>query len=440
MDAGPIDVVSLIRRKRAKREHSAAEIAALVEGALAGTLPDYQLAAWLMAVCYEHLSYAETLALTQAFVDSGTTLRWPPGAPVVDKHSTGGVGDKVSLILLPWLAACGLRVPKMSGRGLGHTGGTVDKLESIPGFRSTLSADEMQRVLAAVGCFDVAQSAELAPADKLFYSLRDATDTVEEMGLIAASVMSKKLAAGAQHIVLDVKCGRGAFFADLAHAREFANLAIRIGEHFGRRVACVISGMQQPLGRCVGNALEVQEALNFVRGNAMAPDLHELCLALGAEALLLCGQAASPDEARAQMERVRENGSLAQRFAAWIVAQGGDLAAFSQRLAEDTEHQQISVTAPAAGYIESLDALAIGELARDLSAGRRRADDVIDLLVGVECTKKVGERVAAGETLALIHARREADAAAIATQYQQAVRISDEPVSPPPVVLEIIGA
>jgi len=435
-----MDVVSLIRRKRAGLELSAGAIAELVRGAVAGEVPDYQLAAWLMAVCYEHLSYAETLALTRAFVDSGTTLSWPPaGPPVVDKHSTGGVGDKVSLLLMPWLAAAGLRAPKMSGRGLGHTGGTIDKLESIPGFRTVLAPEEFQGVLASVGCVIAGQSAELAPADKKFYALRDSTDTVEEMGLIAASVLSKKLAAGAQYIVLDVKCGHGAFFNELGHAREFANLALRLGAEFSRQVACVISEMSQPLGRSVGNALEVQEALDFAEGRGVCADLHELCCALGAALLVMSGQVYGPQQGEARMEETRLCGSLAARMKQWIAAQGGDLPAFQRRLEQDTDHESASVACQNGGWVAGLDALKIGELARSLGAGRLKADDAIDPLVGVECLKKVGDRVEAGDNLAQIYVRRGADASTIATQYQTAVRVSAEPVQPPPVVLDIVG-
>lgn len=277
-----MELLSLIRKKRGHRELDEAEIASMVSSVVCGTTADYQLSALLMAICYEGLSYNETLALTRAFIASGECLDWSHlSGPVVDKHSTGGVGDKTSLLLVPWLAAAGLTVPKMSGRGLGHTGGTIDKLESIPGFSIDLDRAHLKRMLEDTGCAIVAQSANLVPADKRIYALRDATGTVDELGLIAASVMSKKLAAGAQYIVIDVKCGSGAFFASVKQAREFAQVAICLGSDFGRPVACVISGMDQPLGSAVGNALEVAEVDAMLRGESEHEDLMELCIALG---------------------------------------------------------------------------------------------------------------------------------------------------------------
>jgi pyrimidine-nucleoside phosphorylase len=390
----------LIRRKRHGGALDAAELRWLVDEAVAGRVPDYQLAAWLMACCFTHLNATETLALTAAFVGSGEQLVWNNVTrPLVDKHSTGGVGDKVSLALAPWLAAAGLALPKMSGRGLGHTGGTLDKLAAIPGFRTDLDQPAMQRLLDSVGCCIAAQSPTLVPADKLFYALRDATETVDELGLIVASIMSKKLACGAQHIVLDVKCGSGAFFPNPPAAQAFAAMAARIGREAGRNVACVIAPMEQPLGRAVGNALEVQEAAGLLSGGQDSPELRAACLELGVAALELV-HGATADHGTLLLDLL-ESGAAWESFQRWVAAQGGDWAAFEHGAASAAAHyRQVTVTATSAGRLERLDALTVGLLACDLGAGRRNKEDVIDPWVGVECLAKVGDSVEPGQELA----------------------------------------
>jgi len=431
----------LIRRKRSGDALSPGDIRGVVQGALSGDVPDYQLSALLMAIVYEGLSYEETEALTRAFVESGRCLDWGATASItVDKHSTGGVGDKVSLALVPWLATLGLRVPKMSGRGLGHTGGTIDKLESIPGFRTDLSEQEISQVLDDVGCVVVSQSRDLVPADRLFYELRNATDTVDELGLIAASVMSKKIAGGARHIVLDVKCGRGAFFKDIERARAFAGLASRLAQAWGRGLACVISSMDQPLGSAVGNALEVREVADFLAGHAAQPGLAQLCLALGGAALLLSGKAATPSEAESRMLDALARGLVWERFQAWVQAQGGNLARFAERLGGLADYRRIPVIAPRTGFIERLDALLVGELARSLGTGRLRKDDRIDPLVGVECLRKVGDSVSEGDELAVLYAKPEDPRASaeLSAAYLAAVTISANPVPPQSVVLDLL--
>jgi pyrimidine-nucleoside phosphorylase len=431
----------LIRRKRSGGALTPREIQGVVQGALSRDVPDYQLAALLMAVVYEGLSYEETEALTCAFVESGRCLDWREAASfTVDKHSTGGVGDKVSLALVPWLASLGLRVPKMSGRGLGHTGGTIDKLESIPGFRTDLCEPEISQVLEDVGCVVVSQSRDLVPADRLFYELRNATDTVDELGLIAASVMSKKIAGGAGHIVLDVKCGRGAFFKDLDRAGAFALLASRLAQAWGRGLACVISSMDQPLGRAVGNALEVSEVADFLAGRASQPDLEQLCLALGGAALLLSGKAATISEAESLMSEALARGLVWERFQAWVQAQGGSMAQFAERLGGLSAYRRIAVTAPRMGFVERLDALQVGELVRSLGAGRLRKDDRIDPLVGVECLRKVGDSVSEGDELAILYAKPDdpRTSAELSAAYLVAVTISASPAPPKPVVLDLL--
>jgi pyrimidine-nucleoside phosphorylase len=427
----------LIRAKRNGERHGAEELAWLVDEAVAGRIPDYQLSTWLMAVCFQHLNDDEATALTDAFVASGETLNWDGvSRPMVDKHSTGGVGDKVTLALVPWLAAGGLGVCKMSGRGLGHTGGTIDKLAAIPGFRTGLEMKDIRRILDDCGCCVAQQSPKLVPADKLFYELRDATETVDELGLITASVMSKKLAFGAAHIVLDVKCGGGAFFQTEAEAQAFVTLATTIAERAGRKLAAVISPMDQPLGRTVGNALEVMEAAQLLSGERDSPELREACLELGGAALGLIEGAppfqAAPSEEPADSRRsgsetllsLLGSGAAWQSFQQWIAAQGGDWDKFVQQ-SEDaaSKYQRIPVTAPQAGKVTRLDALAIGQLACDLGAGRNSKDDEIDPWVGIEMLAKVGDEVTNGGELAILTVKPSADVTNISERYLSASAI-----------------
>jgi pyrimidine-nucleoside phosphorylase len=454
----------LIRAKRNGEQHSAEELAWLVEQAVAGQIPDYQLSAWLMAACFQHLSDEETIALTDAFVASGETLSWEGvDRPMVDKHSTGGVGDKVTLALAPWLAAAGLGVCKMSGRGLGHTGGTIDKLAAIPGFKTDLATADIKRILGECGCCVAQQSPKLVPADKLFYALRDATETVEELGLITASVMSKKLAFGANCIVLDVKTGGGAFFKTEDEAQAFARLAGIIADKAGRKLACVISPMDQPLGRTVGNAMEVLEAAQLLSGERDSPELREACLELGGATLdLVDGRdRCQPVRRRDARQGVRQNaeedsgiadsltavptaddltvvptehrdhplhllssGTAWASFQAWIAAQGGDWDAFlRQSESAAAKYQRISVTAPSSGTITKLDALAIGQLACDIGAGRVNKDDEIDPWVGIELLAKVGDEVAAGDEAAILTVKPNADGPGLAQRYLAATTI-----------------
>ncbi|MBN2083123.1 thymidine phosphorylase [bacterium] len=439
-----MELLSLIRAKRRGAELPAAEIHRLVTGIVEHSVADYQLSALLMAICYEGLSYNETLELTRAFIDSGVTLDWShlPG-PIVDKHSTGGVGDKVSLMLMPWLAAAGLTVPKMSGRSLGHTGGTIDKLESIPGFDVNLSGRQMEDVIKQVGCCIVAQGANLVPADKIVYTLRDATDTVDEMGLIAASVMSKKLAAGADCIVLDVKCGSGAFFTSLARARKFADIALRLGRDLGKPIGCVISNMEQPLGRTVGNAMEVLEARAALAGESPQPDLSALCATLGGVLLVTCNRGASYQEGQARMERARESGAALERFDAWIAAQGGDYARLeAARTKAEKELRLATVPALKDGVISDMDTRRIGEVARRLGAGRLTTADRIDPWAGILCRAKIGDSVVQGEPLAVLVRGPAAPPVPgeLVREYQQAVAVSSYAVELPGIVLDVMPA
>jgi pyrimidine-nucleoside phosphorylase len=432
-----IAAVELIQHKRDGGELTEQEIAELVLGYARGEVPDYQMAAFCMAVYFRGLSSRETFALTDAMVRSGETLDLGAalGRKVVDKHSTGGVGDKTSLAVGPIVAACGVPFGKMSGRGLGHTGGTLDKLESIPGFRVDLTTDELVAQVRDVGMAIVGQTAELVPADLLLYGLRDVTATVDQLSLIAASIMSKKIAAGAQAIVLDVKVGTGAFMKTIEDARRLAEAMLALGSHAGREVVCLLTDMDQPLGAAVGNGLEVLEALATVRGQGPA-DLTELVLDACARLLALSDLGVDLDEGRARAERAVADGSAEAMWRRWIKAQGGT----SDEAAIERAPIVRQVSAERAGTVERLDAIAVGMAALRLGAGRRVKTDTIDHAVGIVCRRKRGDRVETGDILAEVHSRDEARAAAAASEITAAYEIGDEAAHVHPVLLEVIAA
>jgi pyrimidine-nucleoside phosphorylase len=433
------NVVELIDRKKRGGELSGEEIAFLCGGFVTHAVPDYQVASWLMAVCWQGMTAAETLALTQAMVDSGARLDWAGlDRPTVDKHSTGGVGDKTSIVLVPLIAAAGGAFVKMSGRGLGHTGGTLDKLEAIPGFRTSLALDEMRAQVQRIGCALVGQSPDLVPADARLYSLRDVTATVDSVPLIASSIMSKKLAGGAGTIVLDVKWGSGAFMRTVEEARTLAAELVRIGEGAGRRTRAVLSPMQQPLGRAVGNALEVREAIDTLRGQG-PDDLWRLTLELGAHQLVMCGLAASLDEGRATLTRLRDDGSGARKLEELIEAQGGDPRVVADPGVMPAAPHVSTLGAEDAGWLAGADAREIGIAALELGAGRRVKTDPVDPAVGVVVRARIGDRLQPGQPLAEIHARDEASATAATTRLRAAFRITADHVSPADEGYEIIG-
>jgi len=424
--------LQLILAKRAGGEHSAAELKEFLDGYVAGAVPDYQVAAWLMAVCWRGMTQQETADLTQAMAHSGDVLDLADLPNTVDKHSTGGVGDKTTLVLAPLLAAMGGTVAKMSGRGLGHTGGTVDKLESIPGFRASLSDEEFLAVAHGVGVVVTGQSKDLAPADGLLYALRDATGTVESLPLIASSVMSKKLAGGAKSIVLDVKVGSGAFMKTVADARALAEAMVSIGRLNGRNVRAVLSSMAQPLGHMVGNAMEVTEAIGCLRGEGPA-DLLELCLVLAQEVLEAAGLPAGREELLAAIG----SGRAMERFEAWIGAQGGDLRSLDHL---ERAPDQWLLRAPRSGTVAVVDALAVGRAAGLLGGGRSRKGDAVDVGVGVELHAKVGDEVAAGEVLATLWHRGGRGLGAAQEQVTSAYAIANAAEPEPLIVLRGIGA
>ena len=429
-----IPAAELIKRKRDGEELSAEEIAELVLAYARDEVPDYQMAAFCMAVYFRGLSSAETHALTDAMVRSGETIDLSSlGRKVVDKHSTGGVGDKTSIALGPIVAACGVPFAKMSGRGLGHTGGTLDKLESIPGFRVELDRESFLRQVREVGMAIIGQTAELVPADKRLYALRDVTATVDNVSLIAASIMSKKIAAGADAMVLDVKVGDGAFMKTLEAARELAETMIEIGRRAGREVVCELTDMDQPLGRAVGNALEIREAVAMLRGEGPA-DFTELVLGTTAHMLALSDLGAGYDEGRARAEEAVASGRALAAYERWVAAQGGDPRVESVPVAPVVR----AVTAPADGYVQAIATEEMGRAALHLGAGRAAKEDVIDHAVGVVCQAKRGGHVRAGETLAEVHARDEAGAARGVAEVAACYRIGSKPPQERPIVLDIL--
>jgi pyrimidine-nucleoside phosphorylase len=430
-----IHPAELIKRKRDGEELPDDELAELILGYSRGDVPDYQMAAFCMAVFFRGLSPRETYTLTDAMIRSGETIDMGAalGRKVVDKHSTGGVGDKTSISIAPIVAACGVPLGKMSGRGLGHTGGTLDKLESIPGYRTELSLEEFVAQVRDVGCAIIGQTGDLVPADKLLYGLRDVTATVDQLSLIAASIMSKKLAGGAQAIVLDVKVGEGAFMRTLEDARRLADTMLALGEQSGREVVCLLTDMDQPLGAAVGNALEVQEARDTVRGHG-PPDFTELVLHACARLLALSDLGIDIDEGRRRAEAAVADGSADAAWRRWIEAQGGtadDEALPAAPIVRD-------VTAPATGHVVALSAIAVGNAAVHLGAGRRTKADAVDHAVGIVCKAKRGDPVEAGEALAQVHARSDAAADAAGREVLAAYTIGDEAPPERPVLLEVI--
>jgi pyrimidine-nucleoside phosphorylase len=432
-----IRVPELIERKRDGGELSADELAELMLGYAKGEIPDYQLAAFCMAVFFRGLSSAETYALTDALIRTGETvdLHGALGRKVVDKHSTGGVGDKTSIAVGPIVAACGVPFGKMSGRGLGHTGGTLDKLESIPGFRVELTTQEFIDQVRSVGLAIVGATENLVPADKKLYALRDVTATVDNYSLIAASIMSKKIAGGADAIVLDVKVGDGAFMKARADAERLAEVMIDLGRRADREVVAVISEMDEPLGHAVGNALEIREAIATLRGEGPT-DFGQLVVEASAQLLALSDLGVNRDEARSRVDQVIADGSALAAYERWIAAQGGN----PDEAALPTAPVVREVVASRAGYVRSLGAVQVGNAALHLGAGRRDKDDEIDHAVGVLCLKKHGDAIASEETLAEIHARDEPSAAAAADEVLAAYDVADEAPRERSVILDVITA
>ena len=431
----------IIRRKRDGHSLQEAEIAALIEGLSNGSVSEGQAAAFAMAVFLRGMDRSEAVALTCAMRDSGTVLSWKDiGRPIVDKHSTGGVGDNVSLMLAPMLAACGCAVPMISGRGLGHTGGTLDKLDSIPGYMSQLGLDAFRRTVAEVGCAIIGQTADLAPADKRLYAIRDVTATVESIPLITASILSKKLAAGLEYLVLDVKTGSGAFMATPEDARALTESLVSVANGAGLRTSALITDMDEPLASAAGNAVEVMNAVLYLKGEYRDRRLHEVTLALGAELLMLARVASTQDEARAMLDRARSSGKAAEIFAAMVASLGGP----ADFLETPQRHLPAApvirdVHPEGSGTVTAIDTRAIGLAVIALGGGRRVASDMIDHAVGFTALAGKGETVGPDRPLATIHTRDEDALTQAAVALRKAYRLSESLATTAPVI-DRIGA
>ncbi len=431
-------MLSLIKTKRDGGEHSREELAWLVSNV--AEIPDYQLSAWLMAVVLRGMSIAETTHLTDLMAHSGQVMDLSDvQGPCADKHSTGGVGDKVTLILAPLVASAGVTVAKLSGRGLGHTGGTIDKVEAIPGFNPELPIAAFKQQLRDIQVALASQTGELAPADGVLYAMRDVTGTVESIPLIAASVLSKKIASGADVILLDVKTGSGAFMKDDASAKALADTMMEVGRRLGKQVVCVVSEMGQPLGHAVGHANEVAEAIQTLQGKGPA-DLTELCVRLGGLILMGAGAVTTPEAGEAKLREAIASGAAIRKFREFVEAQGGDPRVIETPDLMPQPRLRVPVEATAEGYVQQLDALPVGIACKELGGGRLFKGAPLDLAVGVDLQKKVGDRVEKGETLAYLLVNDESKLAAATEAVQSAYRIGPVSAQPPELIRAVYAA
>lgn len=435
--------VDIIVKKRDGAELTPGEIDYFVQGFVTGAIPDYQVAAWAMTIYFRGMSDAETTALTLAMAASGDQLdlhdSLAPGTIVVDKHSSGGIGDKTTLAVTPIVAALGLPVGKMSGRGLSFTGGTIDKLESIAGWNPDLTEAQFRRQLQTVGLVIAGQTSNLAPADKALYALRDVTGTVPSLPLIASSIMSKKLAAGADAIVLDVKCGQGAFMETLEQARALARLMAAIGKRAGRQVTALITQMEQPLGQAVGHALEVQEAIAALQGGGPR-DFQTLVETVASEMLILGQAATSMEVAQRQIRNVIHSGAALEKFKAFVGAQGGDVTMVDRPEQLPQAPVKLPVLSPTAGYVTRIDAREVGLTCVDLGGGRRKKGDPIDHRVGILVQAKVGDQVDSNALLGTIHAATITDAERAAQRFTAAYQLGAVPIPPLPIIYDRIAS
>jgi pyrimidine-nucleoside phosphorylase len=429
-------MVDLILAKRSGREHTQPEIDFLIKGVTDASIPDYQLSAWLMAVCWRGMNADETAWLTDAMSKSGSVLDLSSIGPLVaDKHSTGGVGDKTTLVFVPLLAAAGIPMAKLSGRGLGHTGGTIDKLDAIPGFKSDLSIDHFISQVKKIGMAIGGQTQELAPADGKIYAMRDVTGTVESIPLIAASVMSKKIAAGANLIILDVKCGRGAFMETEEKATELARTMVEVGHRLKRPVTAVVTDMEQPLGLAVGHTLEVIEAIETLKGGGPS-DLQELCMELGSLALITAGKCKDSASAHKILRDLMESGKALESFRTLIKAQGGDASIIENHALMPTAKQKYEFLVPGKGtkWVKHLDGRKVAEACKLMGAGRTKKGEPINLAVGVVLRDKVGAKVEGGQPIADIYADTKQEYEAARAKLEEAFTYSDTAVKAPPII------
>ena len=425
----------IIRKKRDGHSLSAEEIQFYIEGIANGSVNESHIAAFSMAVLFNGMNVEESFHLTNHMVKSGDTLNWEDlNGPVIDKHSTGGVGDKVSLMLAPIVAACGIYNPMISGRGLGHTGGTLDKLESIPGYNTTPDNDQFRNVVKNVGCAIIGQTANLAPADKIIYGVRDVTATVESVSLITASILSKKLAAGLDGLIMDIKTGNGAFADQLDFARDVGNSIISVANKFGMKTTALITDMNQPLGNAVGNAVEVMEVINYLKGTKRDQRLHEVVLSLAVEMLQVAGLSDSKEHAIQKITDVLDNGQAAETFQKMVSELGGPKNILDETLTAANVVKP--VPAPHSGTITHIETREVGLAVVELGGGRKKASDTIDHTVGFTDVLGLGEKVDKGQPLAIVHAKNEDDANHIIALIQKAYRINDSNVEPSPTIIE----
>ena len=427
-----MNIINIIDKKRLNKELTNEEINYFISEYTKGAIPDYQASALLMAICINGMNPREIVDFTMAMVHSGDMLDLSDISDnIVDKHSTGGVGDKVTLIVMPIIASLGIPVAKMSGRGLGITGGTIDKLESIPGYNVNLTLEQCKENVKQHGISIIAQTGDLAPADKKLYALRDVTATVQSIPLIASSIMSKKIAAGANHIVLDVTCGKGAFMKDISMARQLADMMIEIGKLANRDTRCVITAMDQPLGYAIGNTLEVIEAINFLKGD-MPEDLKEVILEIGSEMLKVCGSGDDIENNKQLILDSINSGKAFEKFKELVIAQGGDKSFIEDTSKFEKAAYQLELKASQNGYIKEIDSYKIGEYCMNLGAGRKRKEDSINHKVGIILKKKIGDYVEEGENLAIVHTD---DENINLDELNGAYVISNEVVDKPKVIL-----
>lgn len=429
--------VELILKKRNGFELTEPEISFLITNYLAGSIPEYQMSALLMCFYFQGAMPPEITALTKCYIESGKQITFADDLLVADKHSTGGVGDKISLMLAPIAAALGMHVPMISGRGLGHTGGTLDKLEAIPGFHTQYSIEDVQKLVLKHGYALVGQSEELVPADQRIYALRDVTGTVESPALITASIMSKKIAEGAKYLVIDLKIGSGAFMPNLRRAKELAGHLIDTGNSFGQKVSVVFSNMNSPLGQAVGNALETIEAIEYLKGNYL-PDTYEITTALITQMLKMSGLADSREEAEKMINSVVEDGSALAKFAEIIAAQKGDAKVIEDYSLFDTAKYQIPILAKTSGYVHAIDARAIGYALVQIKAGRMQTGDKLDYSSGALLNPKISDKVEAGEQIGTVHANDEAKGRIVANLIRDAYKIAPVQKEKEPLIFEIM--
>lgn len=437
LEYSPSDIIA---RKQAGKDLTTGEIAWFVENSARGRIPDYQLSALLMAVYFRGMSLRETRDLTQAMIESGKVLKLSSVRGTrVDKHSTGGVGDKISLIVGPLAAAVGVKVPMVSGRGLGHTGGTLDKLESIPGFKTGLTPARFERVVREVGISIIGQTGQIAPADRKFYAVRDVTSTVRCQPLIVGSILSKKIASGADALVFDIKCGKGAFMETPADARSLSDKLSRVAAMMGKKVVSVVTRMDEPLGLTVGNAMEVRESIQVLKGKHVG-DLLDVTFAIGAEMVLLAGRAKTRAEAVTLLRSALLGGKGFEKFKEMVRAQGGDTRAIEDPDRLPSARYHVNALARRRGYIKGIDALEVGRIATVLGAGRLRKEDDVDHGVGIEFLKKTGAKIAKGEPVAVIHASSPARGKRCARMLEEVIEIGAARPRPRSVVLGRVRA